>query len=168
MYGYTAPYTAIRHNVRHIVLYDLHTAYEPYMYLAIYGFGGPYTPAPGDGTRHVQEVVDAMREVIPSLPFTLDCFNVTDLNTDVVELVLRDVPLAASELDVCVAVCAWAQEFFGVDSDDDSGGDDDGASSEQLLLLPRDDQRILQYIDLRCINAGELREVRFHPDARHC
>ena len=43
MYGYTAKYTAIRRNVRHILLYDLHTAYEPYMYLAIYDFGGPYS-----------------------------------------------------------------------------------------------------------------------------
>ena len=34
--------TAIRRNVRHTVMYDLHTAYTLYMYLAIYGFGGPY------------------------------------------------------------------------------------------------------------------------------
>lgn len=101
-----------------------------------------------------------MRDVIPTLPFTVDCFRVTDLNTDVVELVLRDVPLAASELDVCRAVHSWAQEFFGMDSDDDP---DDGTSSDNLFLLPQDDQRILQYIDLRCVNPNDIREVRPAP-----
>lgn len=98
-----------------------------------------------------------MREVIPTLPFAADCFNVADLNTEVVELVLRDVALDATELDVCRAVHTWAQEFFGMDSEDDP---DDGTSSEALLLLPPDDQRILKHIDLRCVNANELREVR--------
>eukprot|EP00892_Ulva_mutabilis_P001440 jgi/Ulvmu1/11297/UM074_0012.1 len=108
-------------------------------------------------TFSIQEIVDAMREVIPTLPFARDCFNVAHLNSAVVELVLRDVPLAASELDVCRAVYAWAQEFFGMDSDDeDESGDD--TSNEALLLLPSDDQRILQHIDLRYVNASELRE----------
>ena len=34
-------YMGVRRSIRHIVMYDLHTAYKPYMYLAKFGVGGP-------------------------------------------------------------------------------------------------------------------------------
>lgn len=112
----------------------------------------------------VQEIVDAMREVIPKLPFRLDCFKVRDLNTEVVELVLRHIPLQATELDVCRAVHAWAHDFFGVDtvdSDSDSAaGEDDQAASSASLMLGADDLKIIDCIDLTFVNAREIREVR--------
>ena len=107
----------------------------------------------------LQEIVDAMRDVIPRLEFTVDCFNVADLNTEVVELVLRDIPLTAIELDVCRSVHAWAQEFFGIDSDEDTDTLPEDQASDDLLILPPEDRRILQHIDLGCVSAAEIREV---------
>eukprot|EP00892_Ulva_mutabilis_P005304 jgi/Ulvmu1/3145/UM015_0185.1 len=107
----------------------------------------------------IQEIVDAMRDVIPKLEFTVDCFNVADLNTEVVELVLRDIPLNAIELDVCRCVHAWAQEFFGIDSDEDTDELPEDQASDDLLILPPEDRRILKHIDLSCVSASEIREV---------
>ena len=105
-----------------------------------------------------------MRDVIPDLPFTLDCFKVRDLNTEVVELVLSHIPLQASELDVCRAVHAWAQDFFGVDTDDsesdDGARDDDPTTESASLILGTDDLKIVDCIDLSFVNAREIREVR--------
>lgn len=107
----------------------------------------------------MQDIVDAMREAIPKLEFTVDCFNVADLNTEVVELVLRDIPLNATELDACRAVHAWAQEFFGIDSDEDTDTLPEDQASDDLLILPPEDRRILKHIDLGCVCAAEIREV---------
>lgn len=119
------------------------------------------------GTRFhgLQEIVDAMRDAIPKLDFTVDCFNVADLNTEVVELVLRDIPLSAIELDVCRSVHAWAQEFFGIDSDEDTDDLPEDQASDDLLILPPEDRRILKHIDLGCVSAAEIREV---PHATSC
>ena len=46
----------------------------------------------------MQEIVDCTIEVIPQLKFTRDAFQ--DVGPEVVELVLRDVPLCASEIEV--------------------------------------------------------------------
>lgn len=114
--------------------------------------------------RCVQEILVAMRDVIPKLPFRTDCFRVRDLNAEVVELVLRHVPLQATELDVCRAVHAWAQDFFGVDTDDSESDedrrDDDPSASSASLILGADDLKITDCIDLTFVNAMDIREVR--------
>lgn len=114
-----------------------------------------------------------MRDVMPDLPFKQDCFKVRDLNTEVVELVLGHIPLQASELDVCRAVHAWAQDFFGVDSDDSDSDDargEDQAAPSASLILGADDLKITDCIDLTFVNAMEIREVRSlgRWDLTHC
>jgi hypothetical protein len=114
--------------------------------------------------RGLQEIVQAMREVIPTLEFTVDCFKVKDLNTEVIELVLRHIPLQATELDVCHAVHAWAKDFFGVDSDDydsdfDAPEDDPNYESEGLILAP-EDLKITECVDLALVKASDIKEVR--------
>jgi hypothetical protein len=111
--------------------------------------------------KEVQEIVVAMRDAIPNLQFRLDCFKVRDLNTEVVELVLRHIPLQATELDVCRAVHAWAQDFFGVDTDDSDSEEatEEGEQSTASLILGADDLRITECIDLTFVNAMDIREV---------
>jgi hypothetical protein len=78
--------------------------------------------------------------------------------------VLRDIPLPATELDVCRAVYAWAFAYFGADLDgpaSDELPDSDPASDDLLIMPTKEDRRILQYIDLSCIKASDIRTVCF-------
>lgn len=77
--------------------------------------------------------------------------------------VLRDIPLPATELDVCRAVHAWALAYFGADLDEpasDELPEEDPASDDLLIMPTKEDRRILQYIDLSCIKASDIRTVR--------
>jgi hypothetical protein len=74
--------------------------------------------------------------------------------------VLRDIPLPATELDVCRAVHAWASAYFGADLDESDDLPEEEASDDLLIMPTKEDRRILQYIDLSCIKASDLRQVR--------
>jgi hypothetical protein len=47
-----------------------------------------------DDESALQEIVDGMRQVIPTLEFTTDCFKVKDVSTEVLELVRSFSPRA--------------------------------------------------------------------------
>ena len=86
--------------------------------------------------------------------------------------VLRDIPLPATELDVCRAVHAWALAYFGADLDEpqsDELPEEDPASDDLLIMPTREDRRILHFIDLSCIKASDIRTVRssVHFTSRH-
>ena len=113
----------------------------------------------------MQEIVDATIEVIPTLHFTRDAFQ--EVGPEVVELVLRDVPLRASEIEVWRAVKAWADEFFDDLSDPDFSPSCSPREEEPVPVVPEALRTILQFIDLDCIRWQEVVDVRSHS-ARPC
>jgi hypothetical protein len=107
----------------------------------------------------LQEVVDATIKVIPMLPFTPDAF--ADVNPEVVELVLRDVPLQATELEVWRAVKQWCDDFFDL-HDPAFGSPRSSETDDAPQVVPEGLKPILQFIDLDCISWKEVQEVCTH------
>jgi hypothetical protein len=71
--------------------------------------------------------------------------------------VLKQIPLPATELDVCRAVYQWALSYYGDDLDDIAD-----EPEEDELLIPNDaDRAILRHIDLACIKSIEIKTVCF-------
>lgn len=95
----------------------------------------------------LQKLIDGMRSLIPSLTFTIDAFSRGLVDPDTVELVLRDVPLPADEVDVCRALSKWAEAY---DGDTDRPGDG---------FIPVDDN-IMRHIDLMFVSLHDTTEVR--------
>jgi hypothetical protein len=104
----------------------------------------------------VQEVVDATISAIPTLPFTLDAFS--DIGPEVVEHVLRDVPLLATEIEVWRAVKKWADEFFDL-GDPAFSSPRSAEADDSPPVVPEALKVILQFIDLDCISWKEVQEV---------
>ena len=105
--------------------------------------------------------MDATIAAIPRLPFAHDAFS--DVGPEVVELVLRDVPLQATEINVWRAVKAWSDGFFDIMSDDDLDGSPTASPPGEAArgpIVPEALKTILQFVDLDCINWQEVNEVR--------
>jgi hypothetical protein len=105
--------------------------------------------------RGVQVLIDCMKNSLPSLRFTTDAFSRGLVDPDTVELILRDVPLPADEVDVCRALSKWAGAYFG---DPDSSG--------ELAGYIQIGDSIMKHIDLLYVSRQDLIEVRdrlLHP-----
>lgn len=70
--------------------------------------------------------------------------------------VLRDVPLPATELDVCLAVQQWALSYYGDDLDDHTPD----MPTEELIIPNEEDRAALDHIDLTCIKSADIKLVR--------
>lgn len=79
--------------------------------------------------------------------------------------VLREVPLPATELDVCRAVEQWALSYYGDDLDDSSP---DLAEEEDPIIPNDEDRAILDLIDLSCIKSIDIKTVRFSKALCFC
>lgn len=99
---------------------------------------------------HMQILIDAMKHTIPGLKFTVDAFCRGLVDPDTVELILRDVPLPADEVDVCRALAKWAEAYFG---DPDASGEDQG------FIQVSDN--VMKHIDLMFVHRNDLRTVCF-------
>lgn len=86
------------------------------------------------------------------MSFSADAFSRGLVDPYTVELVLRDVPLPADEVDVCRALSMWAEAYFG---DPDTSGDITG-------YIPLSDN-IMKHIDLLFVSRNDLIEVRDCP-----
>lgn len=104
----------------------------------------------GPDTR-IQILIDAMKHTIPGLKFTVDAFCRGLVDPDTVELILRDVPLPADEVDVCRALAKWAEAYFG---DPDASGEDEG------FIQVSDN--VMKHIDLMFVHRNDLRTVLPH------
>ena len=113
----------------------------------------------------MQEIVDATVAAIPTLPFKQDAF--ASVNPEVVELVLRDVPLNATEIEVWRAVKAWADEFFDLLSDPDFSPSCSPREEDAEPVVPEALKGILKSIDLACINWQEVCQVWRHQAELH-
>ena len=100
----------------------------------------------------MQVLIDSMRNTLPGLTFTPDTFSRGLVDPYTVELVLRDVPVPANEVDVCRALSKWAEAYFG---DPDGSGDLAG-------FIPVSDS-IMKHIDLLFVSRNDLIEVRGCP-----
>jgi hypothetical protein len=96
--------------------------------------------------------------VIPSLTFTRDAFQ--EAGPEVVELVLRDVPLQAVEVEVWRAVKEWADGFFDDLSDPDLSPTCTSLAEDAHPVVPEALKTILQFIDLECISWKDVVEVQ--------
>lgn len=109
---------------------------------------------------NVQEIMDTTRAAIPNLAFATDAFQ--DVGPEVVELILRDVPLQATEIVVWRAVKAWSDTFFDNLSDDGLDMSPTASSppedKESGPVVPEALKHILQFVDLDCINWKEVTE----------
>ena len=126
----------------------------------------------------MQTVMDHAKDTIRRLPMPPDAFSTLGhaaLSVDVLELVLRDVPLNAREIDVTSALAEWARQREEGWSDDEDGTQATGSvpfDNNQVADTPirRDslgvDQRLLNQIDLQAMSAEELCTVRFLPCVR--
>lgn len=88
------------------------------------------------------------------LPFSPDALSALDhvpSSVNLLEFVLRDVPLCAREIDVCAALGAWAA------AREDYSSDEDERSEEKLLGV---DERLLDHIDLTALAPDDLCKVR--------
>lgn len=103
------------------------------------------------------EIVEGMKKVVPRLTWDVDCFKkCRHVNIEVMNMVLREVPLPATELDVCRAVEQWALSYYGDDLDDSSPD----LPEEEEPIIPNDDDRaILDHIDLSCIKSIDIKTI---------
>lgn len=96
----------------------------------------------------MQVLIDAMKNTLPGLSFTPDAFSRGLVDPDTVELILRDVPLPADEVDVCRALSKWAEAYFG---DPDTSGDFAGH-------IPVSDN-IMKHIDMLFVTRSDIIDV---------
>ena len=121
-------------------------------------------PFTADCFYFVQEMVDATVDAMSALPFTADCFQ--DVGPEVLELVLRDVPLATTEIEVWRAVKAWSDAFFDLfDPDFSPSCSPTAEDADAEPVVPDALKSILRHIDLDCISWPEVVAVRraSHP-----
>lgn len=71
--------------------------------------------------------------------------------------VLQDVPLPATELEVCRAVQQWALSYYGDDLDESIA---DMPPPEELIIPNEEDRTVLDHIDLTCVKSIDIKTVR--------
>ena len=102
----------------------------------------------------MQSVIQHLQACMRRLPFSPDALSSLDhvpLSVNLLEFVLRDVPLCAREIEVCRALNAWAAAQEDYSSDEDEG------SEEKLLGV---ESRLLDHIDLTALSPDDLCKVR--------
>lgn len=70
--------------------------------------------------------------------------------------ILRDIPIPATELQVCSAVTSWAASEYTMDIDFDSDEED---STDELLIPDMERGPILDEIDLTYVSSQDIKRV---------
>lgn len=98
----------------------------------------------------MQVLIDSMKTSLPGLTFTVDAFSSRGgVDPYTVELIVRDVPLPADEVQVCHALSKWAEAYFG---------DPDSTSGECAGYIAIG-ENILKHVDLLFVTRTDLIKV---------